>query len=425
MLWAHAPSARAGRARRAGAAVAVDGPTRRLGWWRVGALRRGWPSACSLRSEALAVRGAWPSRLPSGCVGAPPAAGAATAPPAALAPRSARSAAGRAALERRPSPGRHGSAWRRDAADGSAGRRSGARAASAARGCVDDVRPTARRWSLALGARRCCVVRRRAGALRRRGEPRGPRPLRRCGSRPLVVAGVVVVADDLGARPARRPARVALVALVAAARRPTPAARARRRASAAPSPLAVLATQYDDGGGLQWGGRYLAPPCVPLGVARRGGGRAPLPASLDRRGVAVGAARAAAAVVGARGHGRGRARSTRSAWSTRSTRPGEPTWCSSRGDQLRPPRLARRWPERCWVARRPRRPRTGAVDAVRTAAGVARAPPYRRGSDRTLGPRSRPRRGRSRAPVGPSWATRRPATSAPDANMRSQVATDR
>jgi hypothetical protein len=30
--------------------------------------------------------------------------------------------------------------------------------------------------------------------------------------------------------------------------------------------LAILATQYDDGGGLQWGGRYLAPLLVPLGV---------------------------------------------------------------------------------------------------------------------------------------------------------------
>jgi hypothetical protein len=108
--------------------------------------------------------------------------------------------------------------------------------------------------------------------------------------------------------------------------------------------LAVLLTQYDDGGGLQWGGRYLAPLVVPIGTLAAMGVVRVLPAVADRRAVSV--LLAATGVLGLVVTDEVRQVNDRAVDAVERT--GEPVVLVA-GDQLA--RLDwRGWPGRCWVA---------------------------------------------------------------------------
>ena len=107
---------------------------------------------------------------------------------------------------------------------------------------------------------------------------------------------------------------------------------------------AVLVTQYADGGGLQWGGRYLAPLLVPLGALAAGGLVARLP-SRDERAAVV-ALLAATALLGLLVTDEVRQGNARAVERVEAL--GHPAGLVA-GEHLA--RLDwRGWPERCWVA---------------------------------------------------------------------------
>ena len=127
--------------------------------------------------------------------------------------------------------------------------------------------------------------------------------------------------------------------------------------------LAVLATQYDDGGGLQWGGRYLAPLLVPVAavVGAAVGARLARPERL-----AVGAVLAATALLAV--VTTDEVRSLNAGAMDDVAALGEPVLLV-RGDHLA--RLDwQGWPERCWLA--DDGDLAGAIDVL-ARAGVARA----------------------------------------------------
>ena len=108
--------------------------------------------------------------------------------------------------------------------------------------------------------------------------------------------------------------------------------------------LAVVATQYDNGGGLQWGGRYLAPVIVPLGAVAAAGLIRVLPSVLDRR--VAGALLIVTAVLGL--VVTNEIRQINADALDRVGATGQPAVLVA-GDQLA--RLDwHRWPERCWLS---------------------------------------------------------------------------
>jgi hypothetical protein len=127
---------------------------------------------------------------------------------------------------------------------------------------------------------------------------------------------------------------------------------------------AVLATQYDDGGGLQWGGRYLASAVVPLG-ALTGAAVARHLDGLERR--AVGALLAVTAVSGLVVTDEVRQGNAAAVEALEAV--GRPAGLV-RGRQLA--RLDwRAWPERCWLA--DGSDVAGAVDALARARALPAA----------------------------------------------------
>jgi hypothetical protein len=108
--------------------------------------------------------------------------------------------------------------------------------------------------------------------------------------------------------------------------------------------IAVVLTQYDDGGGLQWGGRYLAPMLVPIAALAAGGVVAGLASVQERRAVAgLLAATALLALVVPDHVRRGNAEGL-----------GQVRAVGERVVLVHGDQLARLdwtgWPDRCWIA---------------------------------------------------------------------------
>ena len=174
----------------------------------------------------------------------------------------------------------------------------------------------------------------------------------------LVVVRTVVGHDDpvpglLSAWPALA---FAGAGVVAAARRALPVA---LLVGATGFGLAVVATQYDDGGGLQWGGRFLAPLLVPTGAVAAVGLLRVLPSpSVRRTGAALLAATALASLVIT-----DQIRETNLSVVHQVDATGQPVVLVA-GDQIA--RLDwSRWPERCWIS--DRGDLRGALAALREA----------------------------------------------------------
>jgi hypothetical protein len=108
--------------------------------------------------------------------------------------------------------------------------------------------------------------------------------------------------------------------------------------------LAVVATQYDDGGGLQWGGRYFAPLLVPVGAVAAVGLLRVLPSVPARRaGGALLAATALGSLVIT-----DQIRETNLKVVHQVDAAGQPVVLVA-GEQIA--RLDwSRWPERCWIS---------------------------------------------------------------------------
>jgi hypothetical protein len=172
---------------------------------------------------------------------------------------------------------------------------------------------------------------------------------------------------------------------------------------------AVLGTQYDDGGGLQWGGRYLSPALVPLGVL------AGVALADDRLRARATQAAATALLV---------ATAVAGVVVTDQVRSGSAGAIAAVGAERNPvvlvdgDQLARldwlHWPERCWIATGDELP-----DALRrlAAAGIGRVtsvavPPTQLEAEGATVVESRRQRGVASVELGPG------GSSCPVGNLR-------